>query len=106
MSDSDANAKVPTITRAELVEAMIRDVGLSRGDCARFLNDVLSVIEERVVAGEAVKLARFGNFSVRNKKKRTGRNPKTGKEATITARRVVTFKASALLKDAVIEGNL
>ncbi len=111
MSDTGSIATGPiatgsTITRAELVEAMIREVGLSRGDSARFLNDLLGVIEENVVAGQAVKLARFGNFSVRSKKERIGRNPKTGKEATITARRVVTFKASALLKEAVIRGNL
>lgn len=106
MSDTGSPAAGATITRAELVEAMVREVGLSRGDSARFLHDLLGVIEDRVAAGQPVKLARFGNFSVRSKKERVGRNPKTGKEATITARRVVTFKASALLKDSVIKGNL
>lgn len=88
-----------TITRAELVDSMIREVGLSRADCARFLSDLLTLIEERVVAGDPVKIARFGNFSVRDKRERVGRNPKTGEEAAISARRVVTFKASSLLKD-------
>lgn len=94
-----------TITRAELVDALVREIGLSRQDCTRFLTGLLETIEDRVVAGDSVKLARFGNFVVRQKKERVGRNPKTGQEAPITARRVLTFKSSAMLKATITKPN-
>jgi integration host factor subunit alpha len=92
-----------TITRADLVETLVKEVGLSRADSAQMLEAVLETIVQALERGETVKLARFGNFDVRSKRERLGRNPKTGVEATIAPRRVATFKASQLLK-ARVEG--
>lgn len=93
-----------TVTRAELVEALVRDVGLSRQDCAALLESILDSMITAMEAGETVKLARFGNFAVRAKRARVGRNPKTGVEAAIAARRVATFKPSPMLR-AVVDGE-
>lgn len=90
-----------TVTRADIVEALVRDLSLPRQDCVDLLEGVLELVEDRLVKGETVKLARFGIFSVRDKRARVGRNPKTGVEAEITARRVVTFKPSHILRDRV-----
>jgi integration host factor subunit alpha len=93
-----------TVTRAELVEALVREVGLSRQDCATLLESILESMIAAMEAGETVKLARFGNFAVRSKRARVGRNPKTGVEAAIAARRVATFKPSPMLR-AVVDGD-
>jgi integration host factor subunit alpha len=69
------------------------------------LETVLGLIEAKLVAGETVKLARFGNFTVRSKRERVGRNPKTGVEASIAPRRVVTFKPSQLLRERVADAQ-
>lgn len=90
-----------TITRAELVEALVLESGKTRQECAQFLEDMLSEIEGSLVEGETVKLSRFGNFVVRKKRERVGRNPKTGKEVPITPRRVVTFRPSQLLRERI-----
>lgn len=90
-----------TITRADIVDALVQEVGLTRQDSSDYLERVLEMICEELVSDNSVKLARFGNFVVRRKNARTGRNPKTGKEAPITARRVVTFKPSPLMRQRV-----
>jgi integration host factor subunit alpha len=90
-----------TITRAELVEALVTESGKTRQECAQFLEDMLGEIEAELVQGETVKLSRFGNFVVRKKRERIGRNPKTGKEVPITPRRVVTFRPSQLLRERI-----
>ena len=90
-----------TITRAELVEALVLESGKTRQDCAQFLEDMLAAIEDALIEGETVKLSRFGNFVVRKKRERVGRNPKTGKEVPITPRRVVTFRPSQLLRERI-----
>ena len=90
-----------TITRAELIEALVQETNKTRQECAQFLEDMLSVMETALVEGERVKLSRFGNFVVRQKRERTGRNPKTGQEVPITPRRVVTFGPSQLLRERV-----
>jgi integration host factor subunit alpha len=87
-----------TITRADLAEAVYRRVGLSRKESAALVQSVLSEIAETLSHGEPVKLSSFGSFLVRDKKERIGRNPKTGVEAPITERRVLTFKPSSVLK--------
>lgn len=92
-----------TVTRADLVEALARRAGVQRNDANRLLGAMLEHIEAALVAGEAVKLSRFGNFAVRQKRQRVGRNPKTGQEVPITPRRVVTFRASQMLRDLVEE---
>jgi integration host factor subunit alpha len=90
-----------TITRAELIEALVQETNKTRQECAQFLEDMLSVMEIALVEGETVKLSRFGNFVVRQKRERVGRNPKTGQEVPITPRRVVTFRPSQLLRERV-----
>ncbi|MCR0980432.1 integration host factor subunit alpha [Roseomonas populi] len=87
-----------TITRAQLAEAIYMQVGLSRNESAALLEDVLNRISATLQAGEAVKLSAFGTFSVRQKAQRIGRNPKTGVEVPITPRRVLSFRASQVLK--------
>jgi integration host factor subunit alpha len=90
-----------TVTRADLAEAIVRKVKLPRNDANRLLTSLLTLIEDALVAGEHVKLSRFGNFTVRKKNERVGRNPKTGKEVPITPRSVVTFRASQMLREFV-----
>ena len=92
------------VTRIDLYEAVHQTVGLSRAECLAMVELVLNEITDTLVKGETVKLSSFGSFIVRKKKQRVGRNPKTGTEATISPRRVVVFKPSAILKQQ-INGN-
>ena len=85
------------------MQELHREVGLSRNECADLLEDVLEVISEALVAGEAVKISRFGSFRVREKRRRMGRNPRTGEEATISPRRVLTFRPSNGLRKRIFE---
>ncbi len=94
-----------TITRADLVDALARRAEMQRGDANRLLTRMLEMIEDSLVAGETVKLSRFGNFNVRAKRQRVGRNPKTGEEVPITPRRVVTFRPSQMLREFVEKGG-
>ncbi len=87
-----------TLTRVDLAEAVYQQVGLSRKEFAALVEMVLDEVMDRLVAGEPVKLSSFGSFLVRHKRKRLGRNPKTGVEVPITERRVLVFKPSNLLK--------
>ncbi len=90
-----------TLTRVELTDAIVREVGLTRQESSDLLDRMLDLVSESLEGEGQVKLSRFGNFSVRRKAAREGRNPKTGIEATISARKVVTFKPSPMLKEAV-----
>lgn len=94
-----------TLTRMDLAEAVYNQVGLSRNDSAQLVETVLGHISDALVAGEQVKISSFGTFSVRSKNARVGRNPKTGEEAPIPPRRVLTFRPSHLMKDRVAAGN-
>jgi len=90
-----------TLTRVELTDAIVREVGLTRQESSHLLDRMLDMISESLEQDGTVKLSRFGNFNVRRKAAREGRNPKTGIQATISARKVVTFKPSPMLKDRV-----
>ena len=94
-----------TLTRMDLNEAVFREVGLSRNESADLVESVLNHISSAMVKGEQVKISSFGTFSLRDKSARVGRNPKTGDEAAIAPRRVLTFRPSHLLKDRVATGN-
>ena len=94
-----------TLTRMDLSESVFREVGLSRNESADLVESVLEKISAALVAGEQVKISSFGTFSVRQKNARVGRNPKTGEEAPIPPRRVLTFRPSHLMKDRVSEGK-
>ncbi|MBI2374239.1 MAG: integration host factor subunit alpha [Deltaproteobacteria bacterium] len=88
-----------TLTKAEFVETIYSKVGLSRRDSAEVIELLFESIKETLARGEAVKISGFGNFIVREKRARVGRNPQTGKDIEISARRVLQFKASQVLKD-------
>ena len=90
-----------TVTRADLAEAVYREIGLSRTESSELVESVITHISEALLRGESVKLAGFGTFSLRDKKQRIGRNPKTGEAVPITPRRVLVFKASQVLRERV-----
>ena len=92
------------VTRNTLVDALFQEVGLSRHECANLLEDVLKTVTDRLAEGTNLKIVNFGSFSVRHKRERMGRNPKTGEEAPITARRVIVFKPAQRLKHRVNGG--
>ena len=94
-----------TITRIHLSEAVFSEVGLSRYESAQLVESVLEHISNALVKNEVVKISSFGTFSTRNKSARIGRNPKTGAEAEISGRRVITFRPSQRMKDRVNYGN-
>lgn len=94
-----------TLTRMDLAEAVHRAVGLSRNESADLVEAVLQEISDTLVSGDQVKISSFGTFSVRDKAARLGRNPKTGQEVPIQPRRVLSFRASHLMKDRVAVGN-
>jgi integration host factor subunit alpha len=94
-----------TVTRADLVEALARRANMQRADANRLLTRMLDMMQDALVEGETVKLSRFGNFNVRAKRQRIGRNPKTGEEVPITPRRVVTFRPSQMLREFVEKGG-
>src|SRR5271165_3502840 len=87
-----------TVTRAQLAETIYAQIGLSRNDSAALLENVLDRVATALEAGESVKISGFGTFSVRQKGRRIGRNPKTGKEVPIMPRRVLVFRPSHVLK--------
>src|SRR5712671_704356 len=91
-------AETKNVTRVDLCEAVHQEVGLSRAESSAFVETILKEITDCLEKGETVKLSSFGTFIVRKKKQRLGRNPKTGTEATISPRRVLVFKPSAILK--------
>ena len=94
-----------TLTRMDLSEAVFREIGLSRNESADLVESVLTHMSGALVSGETVKISSFGTFGLRDKTARVGRNPKTGKEADISPRRVLTFRPSFLMKDRIAKGN-
>jgi integration host factor subunit alpha len=100
-----AEQDLPTLTKAELAELLFEQVGLNKREAKDMVETFFDEIRNALERGEAVKLSGFGNFQLRDKPQRPGRNPKTGEEIPITARRVVTFHASQKLKGMVEEVN-
>lgn len=90
-----------TLTKAELSEILFERVGLNKREAKDLVEQFFEEIRQTLAEGEAVKFSGFGNFELRDKPQRPGRNPKTGEEIPISARRVVTFHASQKLKGAV-----
>ena len=90
-----------TITRADLSEVVYNIVGLSRSESAQIVETVLDLVSDALVRGDDVKLSSFGSFLVRHKNGRVGRNPKTGEEVPIDPRRVLSFRASHVLKSKI-----
>ncbi|HEY8606879.1 MAG TPA: integration host factor subunit alpha [Noviherbaspirillum sp.] len=98
---TQAERDLPTLTKAELAELLFEQVGLNKREAKDMVETFFDEIRNALERGESVKLSGFGNFQLRDKPQRPGRNPKTGEEIPITARRVVTFHASQKLKSMV-----
>lgn len=94
-----------TLTRADLAEALHREVGLSRAESGELVEQILTHMCEALAKGENVKISGFGSFVLRDKGERIGRNPKTGVEVPIAPRRVLTFRASQMLRDRIVGGG-
>jgi integration host factor subunit alpha len=87
------------VTKAEIVEQIYERVGFSKKESAELVERVFDIIKDTLSDGEKVKISGFGNFVVREKNARKGRNPQTGEEIRLAARRVLTFKPSLVLKN-------
>ena len=91
------------MTKADIVETIYERVGFSKKESAELVETIFEVIKDALVGGEKVKFSGFGNFIVRQKNARKGRNPQTGEEIELEARRVLTFKPSLVLKNILNE---
>ena len=92
------------MTKSDIVEAVYQNVGFTKKRAAEVVNLILDTMKEALEDGEKVKISGFGNFEIRNKEARKGRNPQTGAEITISERRVLTFKPSQVLKERLNQG--
>jgi integration host factor subunit alpha len=86
------------LTKADIANRLFDEVGLNKREAKEFVDAYFEVIREALESGENVKLSGFGNFQLRDKDQRPGRNPKTGEEIPISARRVVTFRPGQKLR--------
>jgi integration host factor subunit alpha len=102
--NGSAQMDTPTLTKAELAELLFDHVGLNKREAKDMVEAFFEVIRDALESGDSVKLSGFGNFQLRDKPQRPGRNPKTGEAIPIAARRVVTFHASQKLKSLVETG--
>lgn len=98
MGDCMTETTDANVTRAHLTDAIYHEVGLSNTESGALLDQVLEEMAAALERGETVKISSFGTFSVHDKKKRVGRNPKTGVEVAISPRRILSFHASQMLK--------
>ncbi|OGP15236.1 MAG: integration host factor subunit alpha [Deltaproteobacteria bacterium GWA2_55_10] len=89
------------MTKADIVEIVFEKVGFSKKDVSAVIEEIFETVKTTLESGEKVKVSGFGNFTIRQKRARRGRNPQTGNEITIDQRRVMTFKASQLLKKSI-----
>ena len=89
------------MTKADVVESVCKEAGFSKKESAEIVEMVFDTIKDTLERAEKIKLSGFGNFIVREKKSRVGRNPQTGTEIEISARRVLTFRPSQVLKNAL-----
>lgn len=92
------------MTKADIVEAIYEKIGFSRKESAEIVDLVFDLMKETLEGGDKIKVSGFGNFLVREKRARKGRNPQTGQELEICARRVLTFKPSQVLRKALNAG--
>lgn len=99
------SVETPTLTKAELSELLFERLGLNKRESKDMVEAFFDILTAALVKGEDVKLSGFGNFAIRRKAPRPGRNPRTGESIPIKARNVVTFHASAKLK-AVVQGEV
>lgn len=93
------------LTKAEMADNLSEKTGINRREAKQLVELFFAEISNALISGEVVKLSGFGNFELRNKRQRPGRNPKTGEEIPISARRVVTFRAGQKFRRRVGEGT-
>lgn len=96
--------ETPALTKAQLAELLFEQIGLNKRESKDMIDAFFDLISDSLVDGQDVKISSFGNFQIRTKAPRPGRNPRTGESIPIKARRVVTFHASHKLK-ALIQGD-
>jgi integration host factor subunit alpha len=101
MEFSVESLETPALTKAHLAELLFEQIGLNKRESKEMIDAFFELISERLVEGKDVKISGFGNFQIRTKAPRPGRNPRTGEAIPIEARRVVTFHASHKLKDQI-----
>jgi len=94
-----------TITKADITEHLHNELGLNKSECKTLVEYFFNEIKQSLINNEEVKISGFGNFELINKKARPGRNPKTGEDVTISARRVVTFRAGNKLRQKIASSN-
>jgi len=99
------SVETPTLTKAELAELLFERLGLNKRESKDMVEAFFDIVNQALVSGDDVKLSGFGNFAIRRKAPRPGRNPRTGESIPIKARNVVTFHASHKLK-AVVQGDV
>jgi integration host factor subunit alpha len=97
--------ETPTLTKAELADLLFERIGLNKRESKDLVEAFFDLLHDALVQGREVKLSGFGNFSIRRKASRPGRNPRTGEAIPIKARNVVTFHASHKLK-AIVQGDI
>lgn len=95
-----------TLTKSDMVTHLVENLGMTRQDSRQFVEKFFEHLSESLTAGYKVKLSGFGNFEIKDKKPRPGRNPKTGETVEVSARRVVTFKAGQKMRRQVEQGLL
>jgi integration host factor subunit alpha len=93
------------MTKADIIEKVYLKTGFSKKESAEIVEQVFDLVKTTVAKGEKIKLAGFGNFVVKEKATRRGRNPQTGEEIEISSRRILTFKPSQVLKSAINGGE-
>lgn len=89
------------MTKAEIIESVYQKIGFSKKEATEIVELVFDTMKKTLEAGDKIKLSGFGNFVIRSKRSRVGRNPQTGEEIEISARRVLTFRPSQILKTAI-----
>jgi integration host factor subunit alpha len=89
------------MTKIDIIQNVYENLGFSKKDSAKIVESVFDIMKDKLAEGDKIKISGFGNFSVKEKKSRRGRNPQTGEEIAITARKVLTFKSSQVLRRAL-----
>ena len=99
LAEDDESASTETLTKAQLAALLVNRLNVNRRDAKDMVDSFFEIMSDTLIQGEDLKLSGFGNFHVRSKGERPGRNPRTGQAVAITPRQVVTFHASAKLKE-------
>jgi integration host factor subunit alpha len=94
-----------SLTKINIIDAIYEKIGIPKKDCVKIFESLFDIIKDDLDKGNDVMISGFGKWTIKAKKKRKGRNPQTGKEMIIDAKRVVTFKPSKVLRDAVNLGS-